>query len=82
MDADTSGNPWSLMIDNSYALNPAVVSPDNISLNLDAGVTTTYPGNNFTFTEAAAEINGTVKDENGNQEKKKRIKVFILSPLL
>jgi hypothetical protein len=66
MDADTSGNPWTLRIDNSYALNPAVVSPDNISLNLDAGITTTYSGNNFTFTEAAAEINGTVKDDNGN----------------
>jgi hypothetical protein len=66
MDADTSGNPWVLSIDNQYALNPAVLSPDRIALTLDAGVTTTYPGNNFTFTDAAAEINGTVKDEDGN----------------
>ncbi|MEJ2193372.1 MAG: T9SS type A sorting domain-containing protein [Ignavibacteriaceae bacterium] len=66
LDADTSGNPWTLRIDNSYTLNPAVVSPDNISFNLDAGGTTSYSGNNFTFTEAAAEINDTVKDENGN----------------
>jgi len=33
---------------------------------LDAGVATSYPGNNFTFTEAAAEINGIVKDDDGN----------------
>lgn len=66
MDSDTSGNPWRLKIDNQYALSPAVVSPNKLSLILDAGVTTTYSGNNFTFTEAAAEINGTVKDEDGN----------------
>lgn len=66
MDADTSGNPWMLSIDNQDALNPAVLSPDRIALILDAGATTTYPGNNFTFIEEAAEINGTVKDEDGN----------------
>lgn len=66
MDADTSGNPWRLKIDNAYVLSPAVMSPDNISLVLDVGSKTNYPGNNFTFTEAAAEINGTVKDEAGN----------------
>ena len=66
MDADTSGNPWKLKIDNAYALSPAVLSPDNISVILDAGIATTYTGNNFTFTEAAAEINGTVKDDDGN----------------
>jgi hypothetical protein len=66
MDADTLGNPWRLKIDNEYALSPAVVSPGEITLTLDAGVTTTYPGNNFAFIQAAAEVNGTVKDEDGN----------------
>ena len=66
MDADTSGNPWRLSVDNVSALNPAIVSPDNILLTLDAGITTTYTGNNFIFTEAAAEINGTVTDDGGN----------------
>ena len=66
MDADTSGNPWKLSIDNAQRLSPAILSPNNIQVILDEGVSTTYSGNNFTFSEAAAEINGTVKDENGN----------------
>jgi hypothetical protein len=66
MDADTSGNPWRLKIENSDGLNPAIVSPDRISIVLDAGVATTYTGNNFVFTAAAAEINGSVKDDDGN----------------
>jgi len=66
MDADTSGNHWRLRIDNAQPLSPAVVNTDEITLFLDAGVATSYPGNNFTFTEAAAEINGTVKDDDGN----------------
>jgi len=66
MDVDTSGNPWRLRIDNAQSLSPAVVNTDEITLFLDAGVATSYPGNNFTFTEAAAEINGIVKDDDGN----------------
>ena len=66
MDADTSGNPWKLAIDNAEALNPAIISPDRILLTIDEGVATTYTGNNFIFTEVAAEINGTVTDDEGN----------------
>lgn len=66
MNADTSGNPWRLRVDNASRLSPAIVSPDRISIFLDAGATTSYPGNNFTFTQAAAEINGTVKDDENN----------------
>ena len=66
MNGDTSGNPWRLRIDNPYVLSPSVQSPDRITLTLDAGVATTYPGNNFTFTQAAAEVKGTVKDDDGN----------------
>ena len=66
MNGDTSGNPWRLRIDNPYILSPSVQSPDRITLTLNAGVATTYPGNNFTFTQAAAEVKGTVKDDDGN----------------
>jgi hypothetical protein len=66
INGDTSGNPWRLSIDNPYILSPSVQSPDRITLTLDAGVATTYPGNNFTFTQAAAEVKGTVKDDDGN----------------
>jgi len=66
MNADTSGNPWRLRIDNVNRLSPAIVSPDRISIFLNPSIATSYPGNNFTFTQAAAEINGTVKDDDGN----------------
>ena len=66
MDSDTVGNPWKLGIDNEQTLSPAILIPDRILLVLDAGVKTTYAGNNYTFTEAAAEVNGTVKDDSGN----------------
>ncbi len=66
MDADTSGNPWRLGIDNTQGLSPAIQTPDRINLTLDAGVQTSYSGNNFTFLAAAAEVNGTVKDDDGN----------------
>jgi hypothetical protein len=65
-DADTSGNPWRLRIDNEQRINPAILSPDRINLTLDAGNSMNYSGNNFTFNTAAAEINGTVKDDDGN----------------
>jgi hypothetical protein len=66
MDSDTSGNPWSLKIDNEFRLSPAIQIPNERYLTLDAGVTTNYSGNNFDFIQAAAEINGTVNDEDGN----------------
>lgn len=66
MDADTSGNPWRLRINNAEVFSPAIVSPNEIFLVLDAGAATNYTENNFIFIEAAAEINGTVKDEDGN----------------
>ena len=66
MDADTSGNPWRLRIDNEHRLSPAILSPDELNLVLNAGVSTNYSGNNFTFSTAAAEVNGTVKDDDGN----------------
>jgi len=66
MGGDTSGNPWRLKIDNVQSLSPAVQSPAEIFLTLDSSVAKTYSGNDFTFTESAAEINGTVRDENGS----------------
>ena len=66
MNADTSGNPWRLKIDNAQSLSSAVQDPAEIFLTLDSSVATTYSGNDFSFTESAAEINGTVKDEDGN----------------
>ena len=64
MDGDTTGNPWRIRIDNAVIFSPAIQEPGRIDLTLDAGVKTEYTGNNFTFTAAAAEINGTVTDEN------------------
>ena len=65
MNSDTSGNPWKLKIDNSIIFGSDVVSPDRYQLTLDAGVKTSYTGNDFTVTSAVATISGTVKDENG-----------------
>jgi hypothetical protein len=66
MDSDTSGNPWKLRIDNEQRLSPAILSPDRIELTLDAGVSTNYFGNNFTFNTAAAEVKGVVRGDDGN----------------
>lgn len=66
MNGDTSGNPWRLKVDNTQSLSPAVQNPAEIFITLDSSVATTYSGNDFTFTESVAEINGTVKDEEGN----------------
>jgi len=44
----------------------SIVSPQEYQIVIDPGVGTTYAGNNFTVTPAAADISGTVKDENGN----------------
>ncbi len=66
MDSDTTGNPWKIRIDNATIFSPAVQSPERILLNLDAGVKIEYTGNNFTFADAAAQINGVLNDEDGN----------------
>lgn len=66
MNSDTTGNPWRLGIDNAYRLNPAVLVPNSIYLIINPSVATNYPGNNFEFIQAAAEVNGTVRDENGS----------------
>ncbi len=66
MDGDTTGNPWSIRIHNADKFGSAVQTPGRINLTLDAGVKTLYADNNFTFTAAAAEINGTVTDGDDN----------------
>ena len=66
MNSDTSGNPWRLKIDNPIIFGPDIISPQKIQLTLDAGVKTSYTGNDFTVTSAAASVSGTVKDVNGN----------------
>lgn len=62
-NADTSGNPWSVNIDNSTIFGSAIVS-NGYSITLTPG-TSTYNGNNFTVTASAASISGTVRDEFG-----------------
>ena len=67
MDADTSGNPWRLGIDNTTRIESRLFKlPIEFYLTLDAGVQTTYSNNNFSFIAAAAEVNGTVKDDDNN----------------
>ena len=66
MDGDTTGNPWRLRVDNANLLDPAVAVPDRIEITLNSSVGTNYSGNNITFYAASAEVNGTVKDEDGN----------------
>lgn len=66
MGADTSGNPWTLKIDNSYLFGSAIVSPHSYEITIDPGVATTYPGKDFTVSASAADIVGVLKDENGD----------------
>lgn len=66
MDGDTTGNPWKIRIDNADKFSSAIQDPNRIYLTLDAGVKTVYANNNFIFTAAAAEINGTVTDGDNN----------------
>ena len=65
MDADTTGNPWKLSINNSFIFKSAIVSPQNIRITLDPSVANQYTGNNFTISAASASITGTVKDGSG-----------------
>ena len=60
MNADTAGNPWDVRIEvNPYP--PASISPQDIQL----VVTGDHSGNDFSFTAAAAQVSGTLKDESG-----------------
>ena len=65
MNSDTSGNPWRLRIDNQTMLGSSVITPDRYYLTI-VPETSTYTGKDFTVESGAAEISGTVKDENGN----------------
>jgi hypothetical protein len=62
MNADTTGNPWRLrVVNNLYA--PAIVTPREQDVDVAAA---TITGINFSIVAAAAQVDGTVKDENGN----------------
>lgn len=65
MSSDTTGNPWKVKIDNKTLFGTSVVSPDKISLTLDAGVKTTYAGNDFTVQSSSSSITGTLRNESG-----------------
>jgi hypothetical protein len=66
MGSDTSGNPWRLRIDNLYLFGASVVSPDRYEITIDPGISTSYPGKNFTVSAPAADITGFLYDENNN----------------
>ncbi|HYQ87978.1 MAG TPA: T9SS type A sorting domain-containing protein [Bacteroidota bacterium] len=60
MTADTAGNPWSVRIEvNPYP--PAAISPQDSLIT----ITGNHSGYNFTMVAAAAQVDGTIKDESG-----------------
>ena len=60
MNADTSGNPWRVRIqENPYP--PAIVSPEETPVT----VTGNHSGSDFSLLAASAQVAGYVKDENG-----------------
>ncbi len=64
MSSDTAGNPWSVILADQYnPFPPSLVSPSEIQLTISAS---SYTGNDFTFTQAAAQVAGYVRDDNGN----------------
>jgi len=65
MGSDTTGNPWRLRIDNTYLFGSSIISPDEYSFTISPE-TPVYSGKDFTVTAAAADISGTLKDEDGN----------------
>ncbi len=65
MNADTTGNPWRLKVDNITSLGSDIISPDRYSMTLDKSVATSYPNNDFTITMASASITGTLLGDNG-----------------
>ncbi len=63
MTADTAGNPWRAdVVNNPYA--PAVVSPSDTGLTIVKNQN--ISGVNFSIVAIAAQVDGSVKDENGN----------------
>lgn len=61
MNSDTAGNPWKIkLVSNPFP--PYIVSPGEIDVTILGNLT----NENFSFTAAAAQVAGTVKDENGN----------------
>jgi hypothetical protein len=66
MDADTTGNPWKLSVNNGVNFKGATISPSDIKITLDSSIAKEYTNNEFTIALAAASISGMVKDENGN----------------
>ena len=61
MTSDTAGNPWTIeLVSNPFL--PNIVSPAQQQVTISGNLT----GINFSFTAAAAQVGGTVKDENGN----------------
>jgi hypothetical protein len=71
MDADTSGNPWDLRIENN-PYPPAIIAPQDTFI----VVTGNHSGYNFTLYPAAAQVAGTVKDELGNPSGNKGVNLF------
>jgi type IX secretion system substrate protein len=61
MDADTTGNPWGVRIENN-PYPPAIIAPQDTPI----VITGNHTGYNFTMLQAAAQVAGTVKDELGN----------------
>ena len=61
MNSDTAGNPWTITL-NSNPFPPYVITPAEYEVTISGNIT----GKDFSFTAAAAQVAGTVKDENGN----------------
>ncbi|MCL5021176.1 MAG: T9SS type A sorting domain-containing protein [Bacteroidetes bacterium] len=63
MTSDTAGNPWqATIVNNPYA--PGVVNPGDTAFTIVKNQNIT--GINFSIVAPAAQVNGSVKDENGN----------------
>jgi len=61
MTSDTAGNPWRVYLF-SDPFPPDMVTPSEDTVYITGNLT----GINFSFIEAAAQVAGTLKDENGN----------------
>jgi len=61
MNSDTAGNPWSIEL-MSNPFPPDLISPAQRNITIVGNLSNI----NFSFIAAAAQIAGTVKDENGN----------------
>src|SRR5207247_9087738 len=64
MSADTAGNPWNIRFSDHYnPYPPNIVTPDQISLTISAP---SYSNLDFSFVVAAAQVAGSLRDDNGN----------------